>query len=240
MTAALGFAAIAIATAALGGAPAPAPPTSAADEPTPVRWIEQAKPVRGMWELGTFAGAFITARPHDFYDPSLGYRRLRRPGPEAGLRAAYYPLAMLGVEGEFAAIWTVAKYGGQPAFLYGLRLHAIAQLPMYRITPFILGGYGLGGIRSNRDALGNDLDPIGHYGGGVKFFATPRLALRIEGRHLIGPAAKQRRVVANHGEVLFGISLTFGRGSRWTPEAATRTPRPSPSPSKRRASGRRR
>jgi hypothetical protein len=55
----------------------------------------------------------------------------------------------------------------------------------------------------------------------VKFFATPRLALRVEGRHLIGPAAQQRRVIASHGEVLFGISLTFGRGSRWTPDDAS-------------------
>ncbi len=191
-----------------------------------VRWIALAKPVPGMWELGTFAGALIVAKPHDFYDPALGYRRLRRPGPETGLRAAYYPLAMLGIEGEFAAAWTVAKYGGEPAFLYGLRLHAVLQLPMFRITPFILGGYGLGGVRSPRDAVGNDLDPIGHYGGGVKFFATPRLALRVEGRHLIGPAAKQRRVIANHGEVLFGISLTFGRGSRWMPEGSRPLRRP--------------
>lgn len=210
-----------IASFMLAFAMAPAPKPVAEPPADDVRWIEMAKPVRGMWELGTFAGALIIARPHDFYDKSIGYRRLRRGAPDVGVRAAYYPLAMLGVEGEFSAAWTVAKYGGQPAFLYGLRAHAVLQVPLWRITPFILGGYGIGGIRSPQDALGNDIDPVGHYGGGVKFFATPRLALRVEGRHLIGPAAQQRRVIASHGEVLFGISLTFGRGSRWTPDDAS-------------------
>lgn len=194
--------------------PKRAKPAAASTEKDDTRWIEMAKPVRGMWELGTFAGVLIVARPHDFYDTELVYRRLRRPGPTAGLRAAYFPLAILGIEAEFAGAWTEMKYGGQPAFLYGLRMHAVAQLPWFRITPFMLGGYGLGGVRSPRDAVGNDIDPMGHYGGGVKFFATPRLALRIEGRHLMGPAAKQRRVIASHGEVLFGLSLTFGRGSK--------------------------
>lgn len=190
------------------------------------RAIERYHPVRGMWELGTFAGAFIIARPHDFYDPELGYRRLRRGAPDVGLRVAYYPLAFLGIEGEFAAMWSAAKYGGQPAFLYGLRLQAIVQLPFYRVTPFIVGGYGIGGIRSNRDALGNDIDPIGHYGGGVKFFANRWIALRLEGRHVIGPAAQQRRVIANHAEVLFGVSVTLGRAGRSKESKAVVEPSP--------------
>ncbi|MBX7080566.1 MAG: hypothetical protein K1X88_15310 [Nannocystaceae bacterium] len=195
-------------------APAPAPPvhhgTSAPADRE--RWILRHRPVRGLWELGAFAGVFVVAKPHDFYDVDLGYRRLRRAGPDAGLRAAYYPLSFLGLEGEFAGIWTAAQYGGQPAFLYGLRLSGIVQLPLSRVVPFAIGGYGLGGIRSPRDALGNDVDPIGHYGLGVKLFVTDWIALRVEGRHLLGPAAHQRRVVASHGEVLAGVSVTLGRG----------------------------
>jgi Thrombospondin type 3 repeat len=201
---------------ALSLAPAAPPPDHGDDE----RWITRHHPVRGMWELGSFAGAFIIARPHDFYDSQLGYRRLRRGAPDIGLRAAFYPLAFLGIEGEFAGMFSAAKYGGQPAFLYGLRLHAILQLPMYRVTPFVLGGYGLGGIRSPRDAFGNDIDPIGHYGGGVKLFASRWIALRLEGRHLIGPAAQQRRRIASHGEVLFGVSVTLGRAGRSQQSAA--------------------
>jgi hypothetical protein len=56
---------------AVAMAPAPKPATTPPPEDD-VRWIEMAKPVRGMWEVGTFAGALIVARPHDFYDKSLG------------------------------------------------------------------------------------------------------------------------------------------------------------------------
>lgn len=208
--------------ASLALALALSPPAASDDD---ARWIKRNRPVRGLWELGTFAGAFIVARPHDFYDPALGYRRLRRGAPEVGARAAYYPLSFLGIEGEFAAMWTVAKYGGQPAFLYGLRLQAILQIPFWRITPFIVGGYGIGGIRSPRDALGNDIDPIGHYGGGVKLFASRWVALRLEGRNVIGPAAQQRRVIASHGEVLFGVSVTLGRAGRAKQSPAVVEPR---------------
>jgi hypothetical protein len=99
-------------------------------------------------------------------------------------------------------------------------LQAILQIPFWRITPFIVGGYGIGGIRSPRDALGNDIDPIGHYGGGVKLFASRWVALRLEGRNVIGPAAQQRRVIASHGEVLFGVSVTLGRAGRSKQSAA--------------------
>jgi len=195
----------------LGLALAFAPATAASPESAEPPWIEEYKPARGMWELGGFGGAFLIAQPHDFYDPQLGFRQLRRAAPEVGLRAAYYPLSFVGVEGEFAAIWTTAKYAKQPAFLYGLRLHAILQLPLYRLVPFVLGGFGLMGVRSNRDVLGNDIDPVGHYGVGLKLFVNRWVALRLEGRHVIGAAAQQRRVIANHGEVLFGVSVTLGR-----------------------------
>jgi OmpA-OmpF porin, OOP family len=186
---------------------APAPSAEPAETP----WIEEYKPVRGMWELGAFGGAFIIAQPHDFYDPQLGFRQLNKAAPDVGLRAAYYPLSFLGIEGEFAAIWTTAKYAKQPAFLYGLRFSGILQLPLYRLVPFFVGGYGLMGVRSNRDSLGNDIDPVGHYGGGLKLFVTRWIALRLEGRHLIGAAAQQRQKIANHAEVLFGVSVTLGR-----------------------------
>ena len=184
---------------------------ASAPEPHETPWIVDYKPRAGMWEIGGFGGAFIIAQPHDFYDHNLGFRQLRRAAPEAGLRAAYYPLSFLGIEGEFAGIWTSAKYGKEPAFLYAARLQGILQLPLFRLVPFFVGGYGLMGVRSNQDALGNDIDPVGHYGLGLKLFVNRWIALRLEGRHVIGAAAQQRRKIANHGEVLFGVSVTLGR-----------------------------
>jgi OOP family OmpA-OmpF porin len=197
--------------AALAWAPPPAPPERAAGADDDAPWIRRHRPTRRLWELGVFGGVMVIAKPHDFYDVGLGYRRLRRAAPDVGARVAYYPLSFLGIEGEFAGMWTAAKYGGQPAFLYGLRVSGILQLPLFRLVPFAIAGYGLGGIRSPRDALGNDVDPIGHYGVGLKLMASPWVALRLEGRHVLGPAAQQRRVVASHGEVLFGVSVTLGR-----------------------------
>ncbi len=188
-------------------APPTSPPAETAEDP----WIVEYKPVRGMWELGAFGGAFIIDQPHDFYDPTLGFRQLKKAAPDVGVRAAYYPLSFLGVEGEFSAIWSTAKYAKAPVFLYGLRLNGILQLPLFRLVPFFVGGYGIMGVRSNRDALGNDIDPVGHYGGGLKLYVNRWIALRLEGRHLIGAAAQQRRRIANHAEVLFGVSVTLGR-----------------------------
>jgi hypothetical protein len=194
--------------------------------------IVRHRPERGMWELGGFGGVFVIDQPHDFYDPALGFRSFKVAAPDVGLRAAYYPLSFVGVEGEIANIWTSMRYGGEPAFLYGLRLHAILRLPFYRVAPFVLGGYGLGGVRSGRDAVGNDVDPIGHYGVGVQAFVNRWVALRLEGRHLLGPAAHQRRVVASHGEVLFGVSVTLGRrGQQRKERAVEAAPENEPEPS---------
>lgn len=159
-----------------------------------------------------FAGGFILHREHDFYDPVTGPQKdFSRGGPEAGLRAAYFPLSFLGVEAEFSGVWTkVVEAADAPAFLYGFRGHVIAQLPFFRVTPFILGGYGLMGVRSARDAVGNDIDPMGHYGGGVKLFADRRIAVRLEGRHYLGPATHRRNRIASHGSVLLGLSVRLG------------------------------
>jgi hypothetical protein len=183
-------------------------------------WIERHLPQRGQWELGGFVGGFIIHPEHDFYDPATGPQRaLSRGGPEAGLRAAYFPLSVLGVEAEWSGVWTkVVAADDAPAFLYGFRGHVLLQLPLYRIAPFVLGGYGLMGVRSPRDALGNDIDPMGHYGGGVKLFADRRFAVRVEGRHYLGPATHRRNRVASHGSVIVGLSIRLGPHASRAPE----------------------
>jgi hypothetical protein len=184
--------------------------------------VKRHLPQRNQWELGAHAGVFFIHREHDFYDPVTGpQKRLARAGPEAGLRAAYFPLSLLGVEAEWSGVWTKAvEAADAPVFLYGFRGHVLLQLPLYRIAPFILGGYGLMGIRSPRDAVGNDIDPMGHYGGGVKLFADRRFAVRIEGRHYLGPATHRRNRVASHGSVVVGLSIRLGPQPSRAPEPA--------------------
>ncbi|MGB1276923.1 MAG: hypothetical protein ACPG77_14350, partial [Nannocystaceae bacterium] len=151
-------------------------------------------PERNMVELGVFGGILIVSDDHDFYHPDTApQKQLWRFGADIGLRAAYFPLSFLGVEAEFSANPTRVRIASDdPVFVYGLRGHAILQSPGTRITPFILGGYGMMGIASNDQLLGNDIDPVGHWGGGVKVFLNRYLALRLDARHLIGAHAARQ------------------------------------------------
>ncbi|MBL8969371.1 MAG: hypothetical protein JNK56_02265, partial [Myxococcales bacterium] len=103
----------------------------------------------------------------------LFYKPYQKVAPEIGLRFAWYPLAFLGgeIEGGVMPTKTVPPDGsaGARATLFNFRGHLIAQIPFWRITPFILVG---GGMIGTSGALGSDVDPSTHFGGGVKFYIT--------------------------------------------------------------------
>jgi hypothetical protein len=216
--------ALALGAAALGPAPrdrvstaGPAAPGSAEASPGPAPWIVQLRPHRNLWELGGFGGLFVIPTRHDLYDLDTAPQKpLRRIAPEAGLRAAYFPIGLVGVEGELGGVWSQVQRGGEPVFLWSARAHAVLQLPLYRIVPFVLGGYGLMGVRSPRDAVGSDVDPVGHLGTGVKLYLTRALALRLDGRWMLGAARASRRKVSHYGAVVFGLSITLGPGRAGT------------------------
>ncbi|MEZ4380034.1 MAG: OmpA family protein [Nannocystaceae bacterium] len=173
--------------------------------------IRKFRPERGMAELGVFGGAFIFSKTHDFYDPATAPQEpLRRVSPDLGVRAAYFPLSFLGLEAEFSAV--PAKYDpGGSAFIYGARAHGILQLPLYRVVPFFLGGYGIMGVSSDAAVAGNDVDPVGHYGVGVKYFINRYLALRFDARHFIAAQAAEQTDGTSHFQALLGLSVTLGR-----------------------------
>jgi outer membrane protein OmpA-like peptidoglycan-associated protein len=188
------------------------------DDDAPTPWIKRYRPERNMVELGVFGGALIVSDDHDFFDPKTAPQKLLwRIGPDVGARVAFFPLRVLGFEAEFAAMPTRARTdNNESVLLYGLRGHAILQLP-YRFTPFLLGGYGMMGVSSDPAVVGKDIDPMGHWGGGLKLYANKWLAFRVEARHLIGAyQGRQRGATAgpaftSHLELLAGISLTLGR-----------------------------
>lgn len=170
-------------------------------------------PERNMVELGIFGGILLPSDDHDFYHPDTApQKQLWQLGPDIGLRAAYFPLSFLGIEAEFSANPTRVRVAtDDPVFIYGLRGHAILQSPGTRITPFILGGYGMMGVASGDAALGNDIDPVGHWGGGVKVFLNRYLALRLDARHLIGAHTARQGDYTGHVQVLAGLSFTLNR-----------------------------
>lgn len=176
-------------------------------------WIRRWEPARNLAEIGLFGGLLRPSDEHDLYDPiTRPQDPLWQLGVDAGIRAAFYPLKPLGIEAEFSANPTRVRTSTNDfAFVYGARAHVVLQVPRYRIVPFLLGGYGLMGVRSHILILGNDIDPAFHYGGGVKFYINKWLAARAEVRQIVSAAATHQDSGTSHLQALAGISLTLGR-----------------------------
>lgn len=192
-----------------------APSTAAAAPPSRSEgWFLRHRPTRGLAELGLHGGAFLP-RNHELYN-SAAYEPLRRVGPEFGLRFGFYPLRVLGLEIESAVMPTRTTITDAPATVIGARAHVIAQLP-YRLAPFVLLGYGMLIQTSRR--LGTDVDPGPHFGGGLKLFLTPHIALRFDLRGNIAAHYGTNTGRTLHLETLLGISVTLGRPTTPRPRA---------------------
>ncbi len=188
---------------------------STAEVKTP--WMRKYTPERNMAELGLYGGLLIVNDNHDFFHPDTAPQiPLWKLGADVGARVAFFPARFLGLEVEGSLMPTNARTdANESVLLYGARGHAILQLP-YRVAPFILGGYGMVGVSS--DVVGNDIDPVGHYGVGAKIFINKWLMARVEGRHLIGAYQGRQRgdggdggAFTNHFQILAGLSVTLGR-----------------------------
>ena len=187
-----------------------------------VKWIRRCLPERNTWELGVFAGVnFPAASSHELFDAYkqrearwMGqefWRPYRAAAPVLGLRAAYFPLRFLGgeVEGSIMPTRTVEDDGpGARANLFSLRAHLVGQVPLWRVTPFVV--WGTGGIGTT-GALGDDFDPMTHFGAGVKVFLTRRTLLRLDVRDNVAAKKEVDAGATHYPEVLLGFSAVLGR-----------------------------
>lgn len=177
-----------------------------------VPWIRRWAPERNMGEVGVFGGVFLPATNHDFYAPKSGQKPLWAVAGDVGLRGAFFPLPYFGVELEGGVMpGRIRSSTNDTALLWAARGHLILQLPFWSVTPFVLGGAGAMGISSPPVLLGNDVDPVAHWGGGVKIYINRWIGLRVEGRHVIGAREATQRSFTNHAEVLGGLIITLGR-----------------------------
>ena len=166
-------------------------------------------------ELGLFGGVMLPSDTHEIYRPDMsvagfGHQPYASVAPDIGLRVGFYPLRFLGVEAE-AAVMPTSVADGSSAILYGFRGYALAQLP-YRLAPFALIGFGaLGG---SSDAIGSDIDPALHFGGGLKFYINKWLALRLDVRDNISAQYQVDNGRTHHVEILAGLSVTLLRKSK--------------------------
>lgn len=167
----------------------------------------------GSFELGIYWGAFIPSSKHELYDASrsgIRFQRLERVTPEIGLRVAWFPLCVLGIEAETALIPSQTRDTNEGVTLWTARGHVVLQAPSKPVVPFLLAGGGVLGISSSKKILGNDFDGALHFGAGLKGYISKNLALRLEGRGNVTQGyGADKRVV--HWEGLLGASVVLGR-----------------------------
>jgi hypothetical protein len=176
---------------------------------------EEPKPERDthMVEAGVYAG-FISVSPnHELVttdSPLARDRSIARISPDVGVRFGYYPLRTFGVEVEGGLMPTSLREGSDVLLFEG-RASLIGQLPG-RVTPFVVVGGGVTGLTSDPDVLGDDTDASFHWGGGVKFFATRHIAIRLGFRDVV--LSRSDEGGASHSpQLLLGISGVFRRTS---------------------------
>jgi OOP family OmpA-OmpF porin len=190
-------------------------------------FMRRYRPTMFAFEAGLFGGVVFFPSEHNLQDLELaavnGHDELDLGG-EAGLRAAFFPLAFFGAEVEGAMIFSSAKAGGDSATVLSLRGHGILQLPIARLVPFVLFGGGMLALSSSATSLGDDADPALHFGGGFKFAFNKYLSLRLDVRDTLLQRNKLLPGVDNGDlehevELLLGLSFTIGR-TPWAPKPA--------------------
>ena len=175
------------------------------DDGTP--WIKRYRPERMTMEIGVFGGILLPSKQHEFYRPENMWQRYKGIAPDIGLRFGFYPLRVFGIEVE-GAVMPTKTADDVGATLFGARGYGIVQLP-YRIAPFALVGFGMMGGAGN--SLGTDIDPVLHFGGGVKFYLNRLLALRLDVRDNVSAAYQVDNGRTNNLEFLLGLSVVLGR-----------------------------
>ena len=182
-----------------------------ADDDTPQGpWIKRYGPRRNYFEVGLFGGVFLPADDIELHFRNLPYVNYESPVGEIGARVGYYPIPHFGIEGELGLI-PGRTQTQQRALMYMARAHAVAQLGLYRIVPFVLVGGGVLAVDSEDSAAGDDADQALVVGGGVKYFVNRHVVLRLDVRDVMSP--KRGRTVndpADSIEVLLGFSVAIG------------------------------
>lgn len=203
------------ASPALAREPAEASVAAPANADAEKPWIRRHAPERNLVEFGGYGGIALPSGNHEFYEPDVrlpdqGHGQFKSVIGAFGARLGYYPLRHLGFELEGGA-FPGRLTNDVSATMFTFRGHAVGQLGFWRITPFVLAGIGSAGVRSSRQALGDDTDVAAHGGGGAKLFVNRFLAFRIDGRALISAKRGAEAGLTAGGEVLFGLSFTVGR-----------------------------
>jgi OOP family OmpA-OmpF porin len=185
------------------------------DEGAPRGWER-----RHALELGLYGGAYFPPKSHELFSLDYQHHPFDRVSFIGGLRLGYYPLRYLGVELEGGVMPTEIRDTDLGALIYHFRGQLVGQYP-WRLTPFVVVGYGLLGVSSAPEAVGNDVDGSFHTGLGAKVYITDRLTARLEGR-LDVSGQRGRGGYQPHFEALAGLSYMLWYKRPGPPPAADR------------------
>jgi len=163
-------------------------------------------------EIGAYFGALLPYTYHELYNPQLAvHKPMQRVGFDVGFRLGYMILPFLGAEFE-AGVSPVGTrktdtLDSQKALFWTLRGHALLQVPLKRVAPFLTVGGGGIGVNSEPEALAQDLDAAFDVGLGLKIFPHPNVTLRFEGRAILTAHADIVKRPGTHFEVLAGVAF---------------------------------
>lgn len=157
------------------------------------------------FEVGVFGGLLFPPRDHVLFDRAKQFQNYEAVAPEFGVRGAYLPIPYFGLEGE-GAFAPSATVTGRGAKLFALRAHALGQLPLGGVTPFVL--LGVGSQFTAGRALGADADLALHFGGGLKVRLDDVLGLRFDVRDSVHWDNESH--ATHYPEVLLGLGFALG------------------------------
>ena len=183
----------------------PKAPESEANKP----WLKRLLLTDGMLEIGAVTGLLFPSRVLNLQSQTAHHQHLAT-APELGARVAYFPIKYLGGELEYVAGFSKTDKDNQSATLWAFRGELIGQYPGWRVTPFAVIGGGRIGVFSS--TMGNDGDPLFHWGVGAKVALTPTLLVRLDIRdNMAQKHGAANGTQCNSFETLLGLSLTLGR-----------------------------
>ncbi len=193
------------------GARATRTETSLGARYAPLPYIERYKPEPNLWEVTMFGGLLFPSGAHNLKVAVLPREEFSAVAGQLGGSLAYFPLSFVGLELEGMGAGGSTRDSNFSAVLYGIRAHAIVQLPLFSVVPFALIGGGTMG--ASTETMGHDRDGAFHYGVGVKVPVNHRVSGRFDFRDNLtqkGEGAANGKQT-HHPELHLGVTFTFER-----------------------------
>jgi outer membrane protein OmpA-like peptidoglycan-associated protein len=173
-----------------------------ADAVAPEDDSERFEAIHHQFELGVLLGILLPSKDHNIRDENARHEEYAGLAPVLGLRASYFPFKYLGA--EFEGVWSpTSTENDGTASLFAGRGHLIAQIPIGRFTPFLVGGGGA--IGGGSSSMGTDTDPLVHFGLGAKYAFSEGFGLRLDLRDNV-----TQKFNADQGEPTHNLEALLG------------------------------